>query len=175
MLIAVAVALATGPAALASVKSSHKRDIRAYRIALTQRGVPYRLGAEAPGRAFDCSGLVQWAYRRAGVSLPRTTYAMVRSWHLVRVSRPAKGDLAFASNNGHVEFVDRGTRGNLWTFGAHHSGTRAGYVHSSYYFQTFYRVRRLSSGCGPGTGSAAVSAGSAGTGSAGTGSARASG
>lgn len=40
--------------------------------ALTQLGVPYQWGGETPGKAFDCSGLVQWAYRQAGIALPRT-------------------------------------------------------------------------------------------------------
>lgn len=40
--------------------------------ALAQIGTPYRWGAETPGVGFDCSGLVQAAYRAAGVTLPRT-------------------------------------------------------------------------------------------------------
>lgn len=44
-------------------------------FALAQVGTPYRWGAEDPGVAFDCSGLVQAAYRTAGISLPRTAQA----------------------------------------------------------------------------------------------------
>lgn len=40
----------------------------------SQLGVPYVWGGESPGRGFDCSGLVQWAYAQAGISIPRTTY-----------------------------------------------------------------------------------------------------
>lgn len=39
--------------------------------ALSQLGTPYVWGGSQPG-GFDCSGLVQWAYRQAGVELPRT-------------------------------------------------------------------------------------------------------
>ena len=39
-------------------------------------GVPYVWGGETPlpdpSAGFDCSGLVQWAYGKAGISLPRT-------------------------------------------------------------------------------------------------------
>jgi peptidoglycan DL-endopeptidase CwlO len=44
----------------------------AVRAALDQVGKPYRWGATGPG-SFDCSGLVRWAYARAGVALPRTS------------------------------------------------------------------------------------------------------
>lgn len=44
----------------------------ALQAALTKLGSPYSWGANGPG-SFDCSGLVQWAYQQAGVSLPRTS------------------------------------------------------------------------------------------------------
>jgi cell wall-associated NlpC family hydrolase len=44
-------------------------------FALAQIGIPYRWGAEAPGLAFDCSGLVQAAWAAAGVPLPRVAQA----------------------------------------------------------------------------------------------------
>ncbi|WP_425394590.1 C40 family peptidase [Aldersonia kunmingensis] len=41
--------------------------------ATTQTGKPYLWGGTGPN-AWDCSGLVQWAFRQVGVSLPRTTW-----------------------------------------------------------------------------------------------------
>lgn len=49
-------------------------DRAAKRLALAVRlslGKPYVWGARGPN-AFDCSGLVQWLYRCAGLLLPRT-------------------------------------------------------------------------------------------------------
>ena len=43
----------------------------AVRHALTQLGVPYRWGGTTPGVGLDCSGLTQWAYRQAGLEIPR--------------------------------------------------------------------------------------------------------
>lgn len=43
----------------------------AVQAALGQLGTPYVWGGTTPA-GFDCSGLVQWAYRQAGVELPRT-------------------------------------------------------------------------------------------------------
>jgi peptidoglycan DL-endopeptidase CwlO len=43
----------------------------AVRHALTQLGVPYDWGGTTPGVGLDCSGLTQWAYSQAGLTLPR--------------------------------------------------------------------------------------------------------
>ncbi len=41
-------------------------------LAYDEIGMPYVWGGASPETSFDCSGLVQWVYRQAGVSLPRT-------------------------------------------------------------------------------------------------------
>lgn len=43
----------------------------AVRHALTQLGVPYQWGGTTAGVGLDCSGLTQWAYREAGLKIPR--------------------------------------------------------------------------------------------------------
>ncbi|HET9133884.1 MAG TPA: C40 family peptidase [Gemmatimonadales bacterium] len=42
-------------------------------LAKSQVGAKYRLGASAPGKAFDCSGLVQWVMANFDVEMPRTS------------------------------------------------------------------------------------------------------
>jgi cell wall-associated NlpC family hydrolase len=49
------------------------RASRAVAYARSKEGAPYVWGAEGPN-AFDCSGLVQWAYGNTGVSRQETTY-----------------------------------------------------------------------------------------------------
>jgi cell wall-associated NlpC family hydrolase len=62
--------------------------------AMSKIGSPYRWGAAGPN-AFDCSGLVNWAFRSAGVSLPRTSRAMSRVGRPVAKSALRPGDLVF--------------------------------------------------------------------------------
>jgi cell wall-associated NlpC family hydrolase len=72
---------------------------KAARTALAQRGDMYLWGAEGPNR-FDCSGLMLYAYKAAGRSIPRTSYQQ-RFWtRTVPFSQKRMGDMAFY--NGHV-------------------------------------------------------------------------
>lgn len=43
-------------------------------IARSQIGARYRLGAETPGKAFDCSGLIRYVMGALSFSLPRTAH-----------------------------------------------------------------------------------------------------
>ena len=77
--------------------------------ALSQLGVPYSFGAESPGIGFDCSGLCQWAYAKAGVAIPRTSQAQYTFTHHVQNKDALPGDLVFmagsdgtVSSPGHV-------------------------------------------------------------------------
>lgn len=79
----------------------------AVEAAESQLGVPYVWGGETPGVGFDCSGLTQWAWAQAGVSIPRTSQAQEASVPLVwttssgqplDLSALAPGDLFFYYN-----------------------------------------------------------------------------
>ncbi len=63
--------------------------------ALSQVGVPYRRNAEAPGTAFDCSGLTGWAWERAGVDLPRYSTSQFRRADEVERDAAEAGDLVW--------------------------------------------------------------------------------
>jgi cell wall-associated NlpC family hydrolase len=64
----------------------------------SQLGVPYQWGGETPGQGFDCSGLTQWAWGRAGVSIPRTTQVQWAVLPHVSLSALQPGDLLFYYN-----------------------------------------------------------------------------
>jgi len=57
-------------------------------------GRPYAPGGVGPDR-FDCSGLVQFVYGRAGVALPRTVTEQMRVGQRVALKKIAPGDLLF--------------------------------------------------------------------------------
>ncbi|MFF7606532.1 NlpC/P60 family protein [Streptomyces parvulus] len=78
----------------APAQAPNSRAAAAVAYAYQKLGSPYVWGATGPD-AFDCSGLTQAAYRAAGVSLPRTTYAQIDAGRRVARSELAPGDLVF--------------------------------------------------------------------------------
>ena len=67
---------------------------RALAFAKSELGTPYRYGAAGPS-AYDCSGLVMAAFKKAGVTLPRTSAAQARVGTRVSRSELKPGDLVF--------------------------------------------------------------------------------
>lgn len=59
---------------------------------LAEIGKPYHYGDEGPA-AFDCSGLMQYIFGKAGISLPRT--AAQQQKIATPVTSPVPGDLVF--------------------------------------------------------------------------------
>ena len=73
-------------------------------VALEQVGVPYRYGGQSP-RGFDCSGLVHYAYLKAGVSVPRTTTQLWTAARPVAGDELRAGDLLFFRIDGKMSHV----------------------------------------------------------------------
>jgi len=81
------------PSAVGSVAS------RAADNALGMLGKPYRHSGNTPA-GFDCSGLVQYSYSKAGVNLPRATQAQRREGRPVSATELRRGDLVFFDQEG---------------------------------------------------------------------------
>jgi peptidoglycan DL-endopeptidase CwlO len=74
---------------------------QALKWAMTQIGKPYVWGAAGPD-AYDCSGLVMWAYAHVGISLMHFTGDQWGEGEHIPTSELAPGDLLFFYNLGHV-------------------------------------------------------------------------
>jgi len=73
-------------------------------VALDQVGVRYRYGGNGP-QGFDCSGLVHYAYRQAGVSVPRTTGELWAAAADVDRNDLRAGDILFFRVEGKMSHV----------------------------------------------------------------------
>jgi cell wall-associated NlpC family hydrolase len=82
------------PAAVANAVASRAAD-----NALAMLGKPYRHSGNTPA-GFDCSGLVQYSYFKAGVDLPRATQAQRREGQPVSATELRRGDLVFFDQEG---------------------------------------------------------------------------
>jgi peptidoglycan DL-endopeptidase CwlO len=67
---------------------------RALTLAKGKLGNPYVWGAAGPN-AFDCSGLVVWAYKQVGISLPHSSAALSTTGTPVSKAALQPGDLVF--------------------------------------------------------------------------------
>ena len=63
--------------------------------AMSQIGVPYRSQMSKPGRGFDCSGLVLFAYSQAGIGLPRSSRDQIRAATQIDRAALEPGDLVY--------------------------------------------------------------------------------
>lgn len=90
---ALAATAAPAPAAPSSA-TGDSVAVRALRYALTQQGKPYVWAAAGPN-AYDCSGLVQWAYKQVGVSLPHNAAMQSVLGRPVAFADLQPGDLVF--------------------------------------------------------------------------------
>jgi cell wall-associated NlpC family hydrolase len=79
--------------------AGHRHQI-AVLAALTQLGAEYRRYSSDPDVGFDCSGLTWWAWRRAGLTLPRSSGDQISAAAPRRRRTARAGDLVYYP--GHV-------------------------------------------------------------------------
>jgi cell wall-associated NlpC family hydrolase len=102
----------------------------AFAAAKSQIGVPYVWGGEQAGVGFDCSGLTQWAWAQAGVTIPRTAADQWYGLRHVSLRSLQPGDLLFYFNLDGDNTVDHvvmyggsGPFGTQTTIAADYTGT----------------------------------------------------
>jgi len=82
----------------ASLKESaqNKREV-IVRYAKNFLNKKYRYGVQDPHYGFDCSGLVQYAYKEAGINIPRTAKEQYARSKKINKNELELGDLVFFS------------------------------------------------------------------------------
>jgi len=74
-------------------RSSGRSTSGVVNIARRYTGVRYKWAGNSPSRGFDCSGYVNYVFKKAGVNLPRTASQIQRATK--RTYSPRPGDLVF--------------------------------------------------------------------------------
>lgn len=99
--ITLALALIAGTMLVTGCSSTPVRDSTggvhhkaASEIAASMAGKPYRYGGGTP-QGFDCSGLVHYSFKRAGMEVPRSTETQRKRSYRVSRTGLAHGDLVF--------------------------------------------------------------------------------
>ena len=90
---------ASAPAPSASSGSTKNPADLAASHAVKMVGKPYKYGGSSPS-GFDCSGLVLYSYKHAGVALPHSTDRQRSTSRLIKVSELRRGDLLFFNQEG---------------------------------------------------------------------------
>lgn len=81
-----------------AVPAPSPAGLRALAAASTQAGKPYLWGGTGPN-SWDCSGLVQWAFRQAGIELPRTTWQQAKVGARVPLWALSPGDIVILNRD----------------------------------------------------------------------------
>ncbi len=128
-----------------SVGAPNKQIATAIEIAKQQIGKPYVWGAESPAEGgFDCSGLLDYAFKKAGIKIPGrlTTYSAMRLGTSVRGQPMKPGDWIIGKGGTHMVMYI----GNGQVIAAPRRGESVQYQPVSRFEGKIQDVRRLTPG-----------------------------
>ena len=115
-------------------------------VAVAERmlGKPYRYGGASPQRGFDCSGLVYYSFKQAGMSAPRTTQSLYDNAFPVEPTALRQGDLLFFRIDGKISHVGLYVGGNAFVH-APSSGKKVSYasLENPYWRERLIKAGRL--------------------------------
>ena len=93
-LLAAALGLALAGCGMLQSRADEQRET-VVETALDQVGEDYKYGGAHPDDGFDCSGLVLYSYKEAGLKLPRSAAAQRKGGRAIKLSQARPGDLLF--------------------------------------------------------------------------------
>lgn len=106
-----------------SSASASTFSARVIHWAAKEKGKPYRYGANGPS-AFDCAGLVQYVYKKAGKRIGRTSGDQLRGRHIPKDHKRPGDVLVFMNGGRAYHSAIYAGHGMIWE--AERSGTRVG-------------------------------------------------
>lgn len=114
----------------------------AAKVALAQVGTPYKWAGKAPG-GFDCSGLIYYATKQAGVNIGYATSAGYYNMGTT-VSTPQVGDLVFFKDTYKAGISHVGIYvGNGQMVSAASGGVQVDNIHGAYWKDHFVGYKRM--------------------------------
>lgn len=107
-------------------------------------GVPYVWGGSSPS-GFDCSGLVQYAFNRHGITLPRTTKQQWTVGTEISKSALQPGDLVFFANTytSGISHVGIYVGDNQFIHASSSKGVIISSLSNSYWASHYYGARQI--------------------------------
>lgn len=114
-------------------------------IARSLLGQPVVWGGASPAQGFDCSGLVQYVYRQAGINLPRTADLQFLVGRTVSPAALQPGDLVYFTTYepgaSHVGIYIGGSKFIHTSFSK--SVVAVGDMTDNYFVQRYYGAKRV--------------------------------
>ena len=131
---------ASGTTTTATTAPASSKGQSAVAAALSKVGASYSYGAVGPS-SFDCSGLVMWAFRQAGITLPHSSFAQYGMG--TPVTAIQAGDLVFFNTAGPGASDVGIATGPDTAVSATTHGVMTHSIHSGYWGSHFVGARRI--------------------------------